>query len=801
MSLQDDPRLTAYALGELDEPERSAVERELEHDPAARQAVAEIRAVAEGLTREFAAEPLPAPAPVAGVRPTALAAAKRGARTMQPKRLRGWFWMSGLAAAAATIVLGLTWLGPRLNQARNDNVVIVTPPVEPLAARPGPEAPGQESAATQPPSGQAAAVPASAPALPALAVKDAPADYDRFAKRVREQGAAGAPAAPAAAGPQPAMRPGQSDDSRRSEPAGRAGGDKKKDIESLAAGRTPLATPAPPPASVSPSVPPPTMSPVRPSPAPGNAAGSAGKPNAPAAPPARLSPALRETEAAAEVVRGERRKLDAAENKALGGIDGNTEAYDQVKPNPWLAVAENPLSTFSIDVDTASYANVRRFLRQGQLPPPGAIRIEEMVNYFDYSYPQPKDERPFSITGDLAGCPWAPSHKLVRIGLKGKVLSAGQRPACNLVFLLDVSGSMSDANKLPLVKESMKLLAQQLQERDRVAIAVYAGASGLVLPPTSGTNRQAIVGAVERLSAGGSTNGAQGLALAYRTARESFLKEGANRVILCTDGDFNVGVTNQGELVSLVEQEAKQGTALTVLGFGMGNVKDSTLEKLADKGNGNYGYIDTLNEARKMLVEQLSGTLVTIAKDVKIQVEFNPAKVAAYRLVGYENRLLAKEDFNDDTKDAGEIGAGHTVTALYEIVPAGAKLVLPGVDPLKYQRPTTLAAAAAGGELLTVKLRYKAPDADKSQLTEQPLADADVKLSAANGDLRFACAVAVFGMILRGDPDCGTYNLDAVAELAEGAKGDDPYGYRAEFVELVKQARQLKQAEHKKSYD
>ena len=469
----------------------------------------------------------------------------------------------------------------------------------------------------------------------------------------------------------------------------------------------------------------------------------------------------------------------------------NTEAYDHVVDNAFLDVVQNSLSTFSIDVDTASYSNVRRFLNLQTLPPKDAVRIEEMINYFDYDYAPPSGEDPFAAHIEAAGCPWAPEHRLVRVGLKGKVLAAEERPTTNLVFLLDVSGSMTPENKLPLLRQAMKLLANQLGEKDKVAIVVYAGASGLVLPSTGGDNRETILDAVDRLQAGGSTNGGEGIQLAYKTAIENFVKGGVNRVILATDDDFNVGVTNQGDLVRTIEEKAKTGVFLTVLGFGMGNVKDASLEKLADKGNGNYAYIDTLKEAQKVLVDQMQGTLVTIAKDVKIQVEFNPAQVKAYRLIGYENRMLAKEDFNDDTKDAGEIGAGHTVTALYELVPAGGAIATPGVDPLKYQRTPVLADKAAGGELLTLKMRYKQPDGDVSKLLEFPVTDAGKPYAEASPDFKFASAVAGFGMLLRDSQYKGNVTYDAVLELAEEGKGADRNGFRSEFVDLVKTAKIL----------
>ena len=377
--------------------------------------------------------------------------------------------------------------------------------------------------------------------------------------------------------------------------------------------------------------------------------------------------------------------------------DYNTEDYDGIVENRFLTVTENALSTFSIDVDAASYSNVRRFLQSGQLPPAGAVRTEEMINYFHYDYPQPKNEDPFSINTEMAACPWNPAHRLVLIGLQGKKIPVENLPASNIVFLIDVSGSMMDENKLPLVKASMKMLVDQLREQDKVSLVVYAGNAGLVLPATSGANKNAIKDAIDKLEAGGSTAGGQGIQLAYKTAKENFLKGGNNRVILCTDGDFNVGASSDDDLVRMIEEERKSGVFLTVLGYGMGNYKDNKMEKLADKGNGNHAYIDGLSEAKKVLVNEFGGTLFTIAKDVKLQVEFNPAKVQAYRLIGYENRMLNKEDFNNDKKDAGELGSGHTVTALYEVIPVGVKNeFLEKVDKLKYQQPLKPANTDAG---------------------------------------------------------------------------------------------------------
>lgn len=472
------------------------------------------------------------------------------------------------------------------------------------------------------------------------------------------------------------------------------------------------------------------------------------------------------------------------------------EQYSQILENRFLAVTDQPLSTFSIDVDTASYANARRFLTQNQMPPANAIRIEEFVNYFAYDYPQPTDDKPFSVDIEVAECPWQTEHQLVRIGLKGKDVPQKERPASNIVFLLDVSGSMQDANKLPLLKQAMKLLTSQLTENDRVSIVTYAGDAGLALDTTNGQSEQTIRDAIDALNANGSTNGSAGIQLAYGKATESFIKDGANRVILATDGDLNVGVTSDDALVELIKEKAASGVFLTVLGFGEGNLKDGKLEKLADNGNGMYAYIDSLREARKVLVEQIAGSLVTIAKDVKIKVEFNPAEVSSYRLLGYENRLMSAPEFDDDAKDAGEIGAGHTVTALYEVVPANiSKRQAAKATSLKYQQvatpeesPSELTAAAATGELLTVLLRYKQPDAGESTLAEFTV---DSKLRAfdeASEDFRFAAAVASFGMLLRDSDYRGEASYSQIEEIASTAIGSDPQGHRTEFLDLVRKA-------------
>ena len=479
---------------------------------------------------------------------------------------------------------------------------------------------------------------------------------------------------------------------------------------------------------------------------------------------------------------------DRPGHDVIGRTRFNTEEYDRILDNPFVAVREDPLATFSIDVDTAAYANVRRFLNQFTRPPRDAVRIEEMVNYFAYDYAGPTGQHPVRVHAEVAAAPWTPEHRLVRLGLKGRELPSGTRPPSNLVFLIDVSGSMQDADKLDLLKAGMTLLVNQLGENDRVAIVVYASASGLVLQSTPGDQKRQLLGALDRLAAGGSTNGGAGIELAYNTAVEHFIKGGTNRVILATDGDFNVGVTDEGALTRLIEEKAETGVFLSVLGFGTGNYNDAGLEALAHHGNGNYAYIDTIREARKVLVEQMGGTLITIAKDVKIQVEFNPAKVNAYRLIGYENRVLEHQDFNDDTKDAGEMGSGHTVTALFEVVPAGVEMPLPGVDPLKYQTPNRLSDDAPRAELLTVKVRYKEPDGEVSRLMEVAVTDRDVRLAEASTDFRFAAAVAGFGMILRDSPHKGQATLDSTLRLAETSVGRDEEGYRSEFVELARKA-------------
>ncbi|MDF9826879.1 Ca-activated chloride channel family protein [Ereboglobus sp. PH5-10] len=487
------------------------------------------------------------------------------------------------------------------------------------------------------------------------------------------------------------------------------------------------------------------------------------------------------------------------------------ESYTRYADNGFLGTTENPLSTFSADIDTASYTNVRRFLNRGQRPPADAVRVEEMINYFAYNYAPPAKESgaPFAATMEVAAAPWNPEHRLVRIGIKGREVADDSRPPANLVFLLDVSGSMDEPNKLPLVKESMRMLVNRLRPSDRIAIVTYANTIDLALPSTAVSEKTKILDTLDALRATGGTNGGKGIQLAYEIARANFLKEGANRVILCTDGDFNIGVTSNDELATMIEEKAKSGVFLSVLGFGMGNLKDSRLQTLANKGNGNHGYIDNRAEARRLLVEQTAGTLVTIAKDVKLQVEFNPAQAAAYRLIGYEKRLLAKEDFNNDKADAGEIGAGHTVTALYEVIPAKSAAGAPSatsaetdapvstVDPLKYQTQTVVTTAPKlelTGELLTLKIRYKAPSADMSDKIEFTLEDKGVAFDEASPDFKFTCSVAAFAMLLRNSPDKGVATYDSVLEWAEpgmtGATGAE-LERRGEFTDLVRRVKQI----------
>jgi Ca-activated chloride channel family protein len=470
------------------------------------------------------------------------------------------------------------------------------------------------------------------------------------------------------------------------------------------------------------------------------------------------------------------------------GQPAETERYQHLDDNPVHLAAEQPVSTFSIDVDTGAYANVRRFLNAGQLPPQDAVRVEEMINYFDYDYAAPTSrETPFKVSTELSQAPWNDTALLLKVGIKGFEVAAKDRPPANLVFLIDVSGSMQSNDKLPLLKNAFRLLTDQLTARDRVSMVVYAGSSGVVLEPTPGDQKHKIRAAIDRLEAGGSTNGAEGIQRAYQLAHEAHMKDGINRVVLATDGDFNVGLVSFDQVVDLAERERASGVALTTLGFGTGNYNDQLLERLADAGNGNYAYVDTLSEARKVLVSELSSTLFTIAKDVKIQIEFNPAEVLEYRLIGYENRMLAREDFNNDKVDAGEIGAGHRITALYEIVTVGAK---GRIDPLRYGAAST--PASKKGELAHLRLRYKQPNADESRLLEYPIQKSSiVAKERTSPDFRFAASVAAFGQMLRGGKYTSDFDFDDVQALAKSALSTDDEGYRREFVSLVKLAQAL----------
>jgi Ca-activated chloride channel homolog len=686
----DDPKLTAYALGELEEPERSTIARAVAESAEAQRLVDEVRELAGALKNEFAAELEKETPALAGSRKGGFERAHSvgGSRSLIDIRDDPWFWLIARPLAIAAVLALLAVVsGVAVFSLRHENVRV--------------------------------------------------AQGERIGL--------------------PAVRP------------------KPADVQ--AEFQMPVEVSSPP--ATTPSL----QLPVAAG-APAKAAKGAATKSSP------LGYVLNKT-VAQPVSRDE-----SLTREPTGEF--NTASYDHIGENPFLEAKTNPLSTFSIDVDTASYSNVRRFINEGSLPPKDAVRVEEMINYFTYDYAQPSDGKPFAVHLDVASCPWEASHRLVRIGLKGKEIATGKRGPSNLVFLLDVSGSMTPPERLPLVKQAMRLLVEKLTENDRVAIVVYAGASGLALPSITGDHKEQILEALEDLHAGGSTNGAEGIQLAYKIATDNFVKGGVNRVILATDGDFNVGVTSQGDLIRLIEDKAKSGVFLSVLGVGTDNLKDSTMQKLADKGNGNYAYLDSLDEARKVLVQQMNGTLVTIAKDVKVQVEFNPARVASYRLIGYEKRMLRKEDFNNDKVDAREIGAGHTVTVLYEVVPVGAATnpaaSVPPVDPLKYSsddKPTSTRSTSSN-EMLTIKLRYKKPDGDKSDLVERAVTDTDGKFENAPVDLKFAAAVAEFGMILRDSEYRGNGTVAAVLEWAEEGKGSDANGYRAGFIELVRKAQALK---------
>lgn len=500
---------------------------------------------------------------------------------------------------------------------------------------------------------------------------------------------------------------------------------------------------------------------------------------------------------------GNRRNRKTAKDLAYNSqyLNPSVESYKKNPENDFKTVAANPLSTMSVDVDRASYSNVRRFIQNGQLPPADAVRIEEMVNYFHYNYPQPKDEHPLAIVTELTDCPWQPGHQLLHIGMQAKTIATESLPPSNLVFLVDVSGSMGEPNKLPLVKESLKLLTKNLRDKDHIAIVVYAGSAGLVLPPTPGNHKQTIYDALDRLQSGGSTAGGAGIQLAYKTATEHYIRGGNNRVILATDGDFNVGISGDNELENLITKEREKGIYLTCLGYGMGNYKDSKLEVLADKGNGNYAYIDDIKEAEKTLGKEFGGTIFTLAKDVKAQIEFNPSKVQAYRLVGYENRILNEEDFKDDKKDAGDMGSGHSVTIIYEIIPAGVKSdKVRKVTPLKYQKNIAGVPVPESPELATIKFRYKKPNGNTSMEMAHVIGTTSKSIEMASDNVKFASSVAMFGMLLKKSEHKGNSSYDKALALAKNAREDDTEGYRTEYIQLLKKSAKLA-GKHSKEED
>ena len=841
----DDPRLTAYVLGELDAIEAAAIEAAAADQPELQACLDEIRFTADLLSRELGADAVPAP----GLRPeqreeleglwqTPIEAPASPPEpppaepvNVIPLARRRWVWVAVPLAIAACLLLVLRMEMSQRSPASDAESLSTTPThdAEHAATAPPLDEVDQEDEESEHASAASAPKPREQPAAPGvqenekdesgIALETRPTvavvpaeqpEMDPNASAGEMMPAAEPTPAPVAAAPAPPTR-GQHIVGGGTEAAGSDSGATATEqpwAQSQPSGDRPARRNRPKARSEF---------------------GPSGGPS--------LSGRVSNSSERQRRGDGAQRELREAEPRTtagpeaanrMGGIRGNGnrgrwaspqparqpmaplghlgriaptppadpagEGYDRVDEEPFTPVSAKPLSTFSIDVDTASYSNVRRYLRQGQRPPRDAVRIEEMINYFQYRTPAPPSaEHPFSVGVEVAESPWAPQHRLVRVALRGKTIEPGTRPPANLVFLIDVSGSMRSRNKLPLVQDSLRMLVAQLDGDDTVAIVVYAGASGLVLPPTRGIDRGRILRALNRLRAGGSTNGGAGIKLAYQVAQQAFVRGGTNRVILATDGDFNVGVTGRGSLTRLIEEKARSGVFLTVLGYGMGNLQDGTLERIADRGNGNYAYIDNQTEARRVLVEQVNGTLVTIAKDVKIQVEFNPAKVAAYRLIGYENRRLAARDFNDDRKDAGEIGAGHTVVALYEIVPPGVPMP-GGVDPLRYQPSAAPAPAAPQSEdLLTVKLRYKQPDGHTSRLIERTVIDHGETLGSATTDFKLAASVAGFGMLLRDSPHRGRITYAGVLELAQaaGADDDDPTGRRRELLELIGRARGL----------
>ncbi|MGZ3335508.1 MAG: YfbK domain-containing protein [Isosphaeraceae bacterium] len=731
----NDPRLTAYALGEIDPAERSEIEQLLADREEARNYVAEIRQTAQWLAEELQKEPETASTlAMANHRliDQALESAVPTANS-RPWWRRPYRLMSMAATLLIVGTVGLFSLNAYQTGRQARNVFNPLPPL----SKPRASAPAKS---------------------PTEALGEAPAMIRSFY-------------APASG---PYARQNSSNQMQRGDTRSAPNGNGQQ--FQVAQNTT---APGMPPAGVI------AYAPALPA--------AAAPASAPAAIPAlnknvQNEPAQQAVPA--PVARGEVNAFVPEE------LARNVEAFDRIQENPFVRAIDEPLSTFSIDVDTASYANVRRYLLQlNQLPPPDAVRIEELLNYFSYqdAPPAPSSRDPFAIHLEVARCPWSAEHRLARIGIAGKPIHQNERPPSNLVFLIDVSGSMADYNKLPLVKWALQRLVEQLDGKDQVAIVVYASASGLYLPSTrcDGDHKADIFSRIEQLHAEGSTNAGAGIQLSYEIAAKNFKTDGINRVILATDGDFNVGITQRDELTKLIEAKAKSKVFLTVLGFGMGNLKDGTLETLADKGNGNYAYLDSAEEAYRVLVRQMGSTLMTIAKDVKVQVDFNPAKVAAYRLIGYENRVMANQDFANDAKDAGEIGAGHHVTALYELVPAGKEPLIANVEASKFVQPAQVKGDSP--DSFVVRLRYKQPEGDKSTLIERGVVDQGLDYSQASLDFKLASAVAGFGMLLRNSPSKGNLGYPAVIELATPTLAHDPHGYRKEFIELIHKASQARQ--------
>jgi Ca-activated chloride channel family protein len=763
----DDPKLTAYALGELDKSERAAIEAELEKSTELRRAVEEIRATALMLEKKLVAEELPG---LAFAQQRKIENRLRKSAT--GSRQFSWriLFFGGLGAAAACLIAAMILPGLLDSKPKPQHLALNTPPTSPQKPQP----PVRETEASVDMVVKSTLVaPAAITPLPTAPTSQKIEALNQFEQKN-------------------ALTIANAENSALLKPIytlnGTIGTATKElppqsSIDSLTlngakvfAGSVPVANRA------------------------GEARDNEEKYSfdSTADSSGYISVdehSLSESETETPAL-GDSPLLNGRFYRVIQGRQTDTAAYPHLVENSFLTALNHPLSTFSIDVDTASYANVRRFLNEDRLPPPDAVRIEEMVNYFKYDYPQPDGEGPFAANIEIAGCPWNSEHRLVRIGLKGREIAQNERPPSNFVFLIDVSGSMETPERLPLIKQALHQLVKKMTENDRVAIVVYASEVGVKLQSTPCTEKEKILAAIDDLTAGGSTDGSDGIQTAYRVAQKNFIEGGVNRVLLCTDGDFNVGITDQGQLVKMIEDKAKGGVALTTLGVGTDNYKDALMQKLADKGNGNYFYLDSLEEAEKVLIDQMSGTLVTIAKDVKIQIEFNPAQVGAYRLIGYEKRMLRKQDFNNDKIDAGEIGAGHTVTALYEIVPAGAEIHSGEVDPLKYQQPAEekpdrYISPDVSKELLTLKLRYKQPDGDTSKRLEFPVTDGGKSFERASTDFKFAAAVAEFGMLLRDSEFKGNSSYGAVLELAQEAKGTDAEGYRSEFLNLAQKAQEL----------